>query len=124
MKNRLYTVIISFLLVNLLFSAASAFGQDIKERMKARRPMIKELKAKGIVGEDAKGFLQFVGQKKEKEDVVAAENVDRKKVYKAIAKQQKSTAEHVGKRRALKIAKNAKTGTWLQKQSGEWYQKE
>jgi uncharacterized protein YdbL (DUF1318 family) len=68
-------------------------------------------------------LLQFVGQKKEKKDVVAAENADRKKVYAAIAKQQGTTAELVGKRRALQIAKKAKAGTWIQDQSGKWNQK-
>ena len=32
-----------------------------------------ELKAKGIVGENNKGYLEFIGGKKEKADVVAAE---------------------------------------------------
>ena len=63
MKIRIFAITISFLLVSFLFSSASAFGEDIKARMKARRPIIKELKAKGVVGEDAKGLLQFVGQK-------------------------------------------------------------
>ena len=123
MKNRFYAIIISLLLVSFLFSSASAFGQDIKARMKARLPIIVELKAKGVVGEDSQGLLQFVGQKKEKEDVVNAENADRKKVYEAIAKQQGTTAELVGQRRALQIAKKAKPGDWLQDQGGEWYQK-
>ena len=124
MKTRICAIFISFLLVTFLFSNTFAFGQDIKARMKARLPIIVELKAKGIVGEDAQGFLQFVGQKKEKEDVVNADNADRKKVYKAIAKQRETTAELVGQRRALQIAKKAKAVTWLQNQSGEWYQKE
>lgn len=123
MKNRICTITISLLMVSFLLSNASAFGQDIKARMKARRPIINELKAKGIVGEDATGLLQFVGQKKEKEDVINAENADRRKVYKAIAKQQETTAELVGKRRALQIAKKAKAGTWLQDQGGKWHQK-
>jgi uncharacterized protein YdbL (DUF1318 family) len=123
MKNRICAITITLLQVTLLFSSASAFGQDIKARMKARLPIIVELKAKGIVGEDAKGMLQFVGQKKEKQDVVTAENADRKKVYAAIAKQQGTTAELVGKRRALQIAKKAKAGTWLQDQNGKWSQK-
>ena len=66
MKNRISAITISLLLLNFLFSNASAFGQDIKARMKARLPIIVELKAKGIVGEDAKGLLQFIGQKKDR----------------------------------------------------------
>jgi uncharacterized protein YdbL (DUF1318 family) len=123
MKDKIFAVTISLLLVSLLFSAASAFGEDIKARMKARLPIIVELKANGIVGEDFKGYLQFVGQKRQKEDVVNAENADRKKVYAAIAKQQGTTAELVGKRRAIQIAQKAKPGEWLQDANGKWYQK-
>ena len=123
MKNRIWAITISLLMLSFLLSSASAFGQDIKARMKARLPIIVELKAKGIVGEDANGLLQFVGQNKEKQDVVTAENADREEVYAAIAKQQGTTAELVGKRRALQIAKKANAGDWLQDQSGKWYQK-
>ena len=84
---------------------------------------IRELLKNGVVGENKAGFLEFVGQKKQKEDVVAAENADRKKVYKNIAKKQGTTVQLVGERRALQIAKKAKPGTWLQDQSGKWYQK-
>jgi len=123
MKNKIFTITVSLVIVSLLFSSASAFGESIKARMKARLPVILELKDKGVVGEDKNGYLQFVGQKKEKEDVIAAENADRKKVYSHIAEQQGTTAQLVGERRALQIAKKAKPGTWLQDQSGKWYQK-
>lgn len=123
MKNKIFTTIVSIVIVSFLFSNASAFGESIKARMKARLPVIAELKDKGVVGEDKNGYLQFVGQKKEKKDVIAAENADRQKVYSQIAKQQGTTAQLVGERRALQIAKKAKPGTWLQDQSGKWYQK-
>jgi uncharacterized protein YdbL (DUF1318 family) len=55
---------------------------------------------------------------------VAAENNDRETVYAAIAKQQGTTAELVGKRRALQIANRAKPGQWVQDASGNWLQKE
>ena len=61
--------------------------------------------------------------KKEKEDVVAAENADRRDVYKAIAKQQGATVEVVGKRRALQIAEKASPGEWIQDKSGQWIKK-
>ena len=123
MKNKMFTITISLVIVSFLFSSASAFGESVKARMKARLPIIVELKDKGVVGENKKGYLQFVGQKKEKEEVIAAENTDRKKVYTHIAKKQGTTLQLVGERRALQIAKKAKPGTWLQDQSGKWYQK-
>ncbi len=123
MKQRTLTKILTFLLIGTFVTGVSAFADDIKTRMKNRLPVIKELKAKGIVGEDNKGYLQFVGGNKAKADVVAAENKDRKTVYAAIAKQQGTTAELVGKRRAVQIAKKANKGKWVQDASGKWLQK-
>jgi uncharacterized protein YdbL (DUF1318 family) len=123
MKNKIYTITISLVIVSFLFSTAAAFGESIKARMKARIPVIRELLKNGVVGENKSGFLEFVGKKKQKEDVVAAENADRKKVYAHIAKKQGTTVQLVGERRALQIAKKANPGTWLQDQSGKWYQK-
>ena len=123
MEQRTITKILAFLIIGFFVLGATAFADDIKARMKSRLPAIKKLKAEGIVGEDNKGYLQFVGGNKAKADVVAAENTDRKTVYSAIAKQQGTTAELVGKRRALQIAKKAAPGEWVQDAGGNWIQK-
>ena len=123
MKQRTSMMTLAFVLIGLFVVGVSASADDIKARMKKRLPVIKALKAKGIVGEDNKGFVQFVGDQKEKADVIAAENKDRKTVYAAIAKQQGTTAELVGKRRAMQIAKKAGPGEWLQDAGGKWIQK-
>ena len=88
-----------------------------------RLPIIKSLKDKGLVGENNKGYLEFIGKKKEKADVIKAENKDRKSVYGAIAKQQGTTVELVGKHRAIQLANKAQPGEWLQDAAGKWYQK-
>ncbi len=67
---------------------SAAFADSIKERMKQRLPQIVDLKNKGLVGETNTGYLGFVTAKKEKQNVVAAENKDRKAIYTQIAKQQ------------------------------------
>ena len=123
MKQRTITKIITFWVIGFFVVGAMAFADDIKARMKNRLPVIKQLKAQGIVGEDNKGYLQFVAGKKAKADVVAAENKDRKTVYAAIAKQQGTTADVVGQRRALQIAKKAAPGEWVQDADGKWVQK-
>ena len=123
MKQPTITKIFAFLIIGFLVLGVTAFADDIKARMKSRLPVIKKLKAQGIVGEDNKGYLQFVGGKKTKADVVAAENKDRQTVYGAIAKQQGTTAELVGKRRALQIANKAAPGEWVQDADGKWIQK-
>jgi uncharacterized protein YdbL (DUF1318 family) len=123
MKMKRLSKILAFLLIGFFVAGISAFADDIKTRMKQRLPVILELKSKGIVGENNAGYLEFIGTKREKADVVAAENKDRKTVYTAIAKQQGTTAELVGKRRALQIAKKADPGEWVQDASGKWIQK-
>ena len=123
MKRKVLMGIISLALSSGFIFSALAFGQDIKARIKARRPIILELKAAGIIGENSAGYLEFRVSKKKNEDVVKAENSDRRKVYTAIGKQTGTTAEVVGKRRALKIAELAKPGDLLQNAGGEWYKK-
>jgi len=123
MKNSPLKKILAFFLIGFFISGPALFADDIKTRMKNRLPTILELKAKGIVGENNKGYLEFIGGKKEKADVVAAENEDRQAVYEAIAKQQSTTVELVGKRRALQISQKADAGDWLQDASGKWYQR-
>lgn len=122
MKKRLAFCTVICFIMGIMFQTP-VFAQDIKERMKARVPVISDLKAKGIVGENNKGFLEFRGPQ-EKADIVSAENADRALVYEAIAKQQNTTSDLVGTRRALQIRNEvAGPGEWLQDDSGNWYKK-
>jgi len=125
MKTKIFITMISFFLSIILITGASAFaGSDkIKARMKERLAVIKVLKAEGVIGENNKGYLEFIGGKQAKKDVINAENSDRKQVYTAIAKQQGTSVDLVGKRRAKRIENKAKPGQWIQDQSGKWYQK-
>ena len=126
---RKYSVFYAFiaLFVLLIFNTEGmcfAGADDIKARMQERLPTIVQMKADAVIGENNKGFLEFVpGAAKKMEDVVADENKDRQTVYNAIAKQQGTTAELVGERRANQIAEKAGSGEWLQDESGKWYKK-
>ncbi|BBO75485.1 hypothetical protein DSCW_29020 [Desulfosarcina widdelii] len=121
-KGYLFWIMAALLATSFLFSTP-VFAGDIKARMKSRLPKIVQLKAKGVIGETNDGFLAFVGAQKAEQDLVAAENEDRKKVYQAIAKQQGTSAKVVGQRRALQIAEKAQPGEWLQDAGGKWYRK-
>jgi uncharacterized protein YdbL (DUF1318 family) len=123
MKKKVYFAVLAIFLFVVFAAGAFPSAKEIRARMLARLPEIKVLKDKGLVGENNKGFLEFVGQQKEKQEVVTAENRDREMVYKAIAKQQGTTIELVGKHRAIQIANKARPGEWLQDASGKWYQK-
>jgi uncharacterized protein len=123
MKNRIFLFLI-LILIAFLFIISSAFcTQDIKARFKDRLPLIIELKSNGIIGETNQGYLDYVGGKRKMEDIVDAENRDRRIVYEEIAKQQGVSVQIVGQRRALQLRELAKPGDWVQNDSGTWYQK-
>lgn len=123
-RQRIFSLLGFFCLLAVLFPlAATAGAEDIRERMAARLPEILALKDKGVLGEDSLGFLQFTGAVQEKADLVQAENEDRRQVYQAIAKQQGTTVELVGRRRAQQLMDIALPGHWLQESSGVWRKK-
>lgn len=107
----------------LLTIAGSVTAQGIKERMKDRLPVIVELKTQGIVGENNRGYLDFVGNVKTHEALIAQENQDRKTVYAHIAKQQNTSLSVVEKNRALQLIERAAPGTYVQMPDGTWVQK-
>jgi len=102
---------------------ATAFADGIKSRMKQRLPQIVDLKNRGIVGETNTGYLGFVTANREKQDVVAAENADRKAIYTQIAKQQNVSVELVQKRRAEALFSSGTNGHYYQNPAGEWVRK-
>lgn len=106
----------------VLLGALPASAQGLKERMAARLPVIDDLKARGIVGENNQGYLEFVGPP-EKAQVVAAENADRQAAYATIARQTGASPEAVGRQRAAQIAQKSMPGVRLQKPDGTWYTK-
>jgi uncharacterized protein YdbL (DUF1318 family) len=120
-----YAVIALFVLLSFSSQGMCFAGaDDIKARMQERLPTIVQMKADSIIGEDNRGYLQFVpGAAQKMQNVIADENSDRQMVYNAIAKQQGTTAELVGERRANQIAEKAGPGEWLQDASGKWYKK-
>lgn len=109
------------LIAGLLFSTiTTAWAQDIKARMRARLPELVALKAAGVIGENNQGYLTVLKAPSDKEALVKAENSDRRTIYAAIAKKQKTTPALVGQRRALQIAAKAVPGTMIQGRDGQW----
>jgi uncharacterized protein len=106
----------------IIVLAATAWGQDIKARMRSRLPAIVALKKAGAVGENNQGYL-VIRKATPQKNLVDAENQDRRTIYTIIAKKQKTTPELVGRRRAMQIAAKADPGTWIQSANGQWRQK-
>jgi len=125
-KYPVFYAIITFLVLFIFSAEGNCFAgaNDIKARMQERLPTIVTLKAEGLIGENNKGYLEFVpGAAMKNDSVVSSENQDRQAVYSAIAKQQGTTPQLVGERRAIQIGEIASSGEWLQDSSGKWYKK-
>ena len=124
MINRKLIGLFSCLMITILFLGSdNCAAESIKDRMVARLPQINELKNKGLIGENNKGLLEFRSNKKVQQNLVIAENKDRKAVYGAIAKKQGVNPGLVGQRRAKQIADRGAPGQWFQKPDGKWYKK-
>ena len=116
----------SYLVLTLLvffFVAPGAQSATIKERMAARIPEINSMKDKGLIGENNQGYLEYRTSARPSEEMITAENNDRKSVYAAIGKSQGAALDLVGKRRAKMIADSGVAGRWYQQADGTWYKK-
>ena len=82
---------------------------------------IVDLLESGQFGENNRALLEARGAK-QTPAVVAAENKDRQLSYKLIARIKDSTVTQVTKERAEWIRETSRAGTWLQSESGTWYQ--
>ena len=104
-------------------SGSSKLDQ-LKKRFQERYPAIKELKARGVVGETDKGYLEWVEKKESNSaDLVKEENDDRTALYKAVAEKEKTDQDTVAKHNAQRNFDKAKTGEYLQV-DGKWHKKE
>ncbi len=122
MTRRLFIVLAALGLL-----AASVSGQsaaELQRRMRDRLPQLDELKEKGVVGENNRGFVEI----RERGDAAAGtlvsdENRDREEVYALIARQTGASPEDVGRARAKDIAARSKSGVWVQDEAGRWARK-
>lgn len=114
---------LSFIMLCFVAAVSLSWADDIKLRMKQRLPAILQMKQQGIVGENARGYLEYVSGNRANQQIVNAENSDRKKVYSMIAKQQGVPLDKVERLRAAQIVQKAAKGEFLKKGNGSWYKK-
>lgn len=123
MQTNRYLSMLFAVVLGVTLLAQTAWAESIKQRMKARLPVIAELKQNGIVGENNRGYLSYVGSVKARPEVVNSENRDRKTVYTRIAEQHNTKLEVVERNRADQLARRAAPGTYVQESSGKWIKK-
>lgn len=115
------------LLAVLLVLPSALRAQDlgaIRARMEQRLPSVAAAKDKGVAGENNRGYLEARGAPAPgDQQVIQAENGDRRQVYAAIAAETGSSADEVGRKRAAQLAELARPGHWVQGADGSWRRK-
>jgi uncharacterized protein YdbL (DUF1318 family) len=122
MIARIFAACLALCALTLIVSAAES-AAAIRQRMEQRLSQIDDLKAKGAIGETNRGLLEVREAAGNAAAVVADENRDREAVYALIAQQTGASADSVGRARAKQIAASAKSGVWVQDESGAWKKK-
>ncbi|OGR20908.1 MAG: hypothetical protein A3J85_05010 [Desulfobacula sp. RIFOXYA12_FULL_46_16] len=123
MNTRNIWKIVLLLMIFLLLSSPCVLADAVKDRMLQRLPAIADLKTKGIIGEDNRGYLGFVTGNRVMEDVIAAENADRKTVYEIFAKQQNNSLDVVETVQGARKAEKTAPGEFYQTLDGQWVKK-
>lgn len=103
--------------------AQAQSAAELRNKMAQRLPQIDDLKAKGAIGENNRGFVEVRAATPNADRVVSDENRDREAVYALIAKETGATPEAVGRARAKQIASQSRPGVWVQDESGAWKKK-
>lgn len=103
--------------------AQAQSAAELRNKMAQRLPQIDDLKAKGAIGENNRGFVEVREAAPNADRVVSDENRDREVVYALIAKETGATPEAVGRARAKQIASQSRSGVWVQAESGAWKKK-
>jgi uncharacterized protein len=123
-----YSTIIVSVLVVIFGLGAVAFAQtksELRQRFKERLKDVDRLKADGLVGETYDGWLAVVKKdlNKKEQKILDDENDDRRALYRLIADDEKTTADHVGERNGTRNRKNLRVGEWFKTKDGDWEQK-
>lgn len=125
MKSLFVRLVFVFAALSLAsFASAAEDLNKVKARLEQRLGPVTALKDKGVAGETNRGYLEARGAAGAAEQqIIAAENADRRTVYTDIAAKTGANADAVGRQRAQQIAGLARPGHWIQDTAGAWKKK-
>jgi uncharacterized protein YdbL (DUF1318 family) len=135
MNMRLFTPLAIILLVCIFSLNVYAAQYDLKEitpavqtaleNRRSRFSELEDLKQKGLLGENNKGYVEALKSGDNAQAIAAAENKDRKTIYKAIAEQNNlSHAFDVIESVFAKVQRDkAQSGVMVQNPDGTWVEK-
>ncbi len=107
------------------FKEVTPEAQAALDGRRSRFDELTDLKAKGIVGENNRGYVELLVSDDSARKIVEAENRDRKIIYKTIAEQNGLTGqlETIEKVFAQVQYEKAPSGSKVQDESGRWVTK-
>ncbi|MFO8031523.1 MAG: YdbL family protein [Desulfohalobiaceae bacterium] len=119
--------VICVLLV-LLFAATAVQAQDkdqVVQSMKDRHPGLQQAKDQGLVGEAWNGLVAVVQDDvpQEIQELVQAENKDRKQLFKIISQETGTSVQEVARQNRIRMYRLAKDDHFLQDQDRNWVRK-
>lgn len=119
--------VICVLLV-LLFAATAVQAQDkdqVVQSMKDRHPDLQQAKDQGLVGEAWNGLVAVVQDDvpQEIQELVQAENKDRKQLFKIISQETGTSVQEVARQNRIRMYRLAKDDHFLQDQDRNWVRK-
>ena len=125
MKRLLFTLLCcGFLAPAVLHADKMTDVKNLKRQITEHSPEVRELLDRGVIGEDATGYLVVRGTLSDKEKkTVEAANKERKEVYTILSQNTKLTPAEVGRNEAKLIFGLAKRGTWMRDANGNWSRK-
>ena len=96
--------------------------QAALDRRRERFDQLAELKKKGVIGENNRGYVEVITNGEGAEGIVDAENKDRKVIYQTIAEQNdlKGEIDTIEKVFAEVQKEKAQTGDKIQDDQGRW----
>ncbi len=114
-------------------TVSNATIRQIKARMQQRYGQLKPFFQRGVIGENAKGYLVIKDQgavdlrsRALVKRLVEAENRDRKALYAAVAQALKIPASQIARVERIfagQWQKSAPKGSWIEQQPGKWVRK-
>lgn len=130
MQPRIITAFLIALLSMSVLMPTLAQASDknaILNRMKQRYPQLLQAQRAGQIGEGWNGYTAVPPQAGQVpgnvQQIVAAENQDRKQLYAILAKELNVSVATVAANNRTRLYEKAESGIWLQKPNGSWVKK-
>ncbi|WP_028573923.1 YdbL family protein [Desulfonatronovibrio hydrogenovorans] len=115
-----------FMVVFIISSPAYAQSKDeVTASMRDRYPALQEAKNNGLVGEAWTGLAALVDQDAPAsvQNLVNAENNDRRRLFQIIAQETGTSVEEVARQNRIRMYRLAEDNHFLQDQNRQWVRK-